>query len=497
MQSSIIKGAALAVATLGLAGPAGAQSIGHVVSVQTFRPIYRAIKPQCSEGQTAERWYQQGRDGWDTMQGRTEDIALCAALAARAGYVPAETLLGRIYVHSRGHYGFNAPPPFRDDEAALYWFSKAADGGDGRAALETGQLYEMGIGAPQDDAKAIQWYQRAVTLGAGEARNHLAHLASRPQRIAAFEARYKTRADAGDGAAMFAMANAYLQADPYAPNDALAADWLTRAACAGYAPAQARLGLLGLSGQGGVKRDAATAYDWLIKASAGGDHDGDPQLLLAYQEDTLSPAQRTAVQQLATQGKMRNGIGQTVHFNPAKAVIDNAIPGQDTGDDDKAPPESLDSLARKAEAGDNDARTLLGIRYMAGDGVAKDPAAARSWLEKAADQSADAAMNLGDMAYTGEGGAADPAAAANWYAQAAVLGDSLGAKNAEAIWAKAGTAAYDPLKAYAMVLQLQFRSPNEANPLFDKLRPSTAPEARADALIWLCRLRLAHAEGMP
>jgi len=493
MQRSFGRTVAMAAAALLLAGTAQAQTIGHVVSVEVIHPAHRNVTPQCADGQPAQRWYDLARDGWESMQSRTEDTVLCAALAARAGNVAAETLLGRIYTHSRQHYGFEAPPPFPDAEAALYWFGKAADSGDGRAALEAGMLYEMGMGAPQDDARAAQWYQRAVTLGEGGGKDHLKRLASRPARIAAFEARYKAKAEAGDGAALFAMSNAYLEGDPYAPDDAAAAAWLTRSAEAGYVPAQSRLGLLFLNGEAGVKRDDAAGFDWLIKARAGGSPDGDTRLLAAYQNGKLSSAQKVAVEQLAAGGKLRNWMGQAAHFSSGKAAIDNAVPDQDQAAA-VATSDTLEALMRQAKAGDADARTLLGLRYLTGDGVAKDPATARSWLEKAADQRPEAAMNLGDMAYTGEGGASDPAAAASWYAQAAVLGDGVGAENAIAIWDKAGSAAYDPMKAYAMAVQLQSQSPAEAKPLLERLRAQTPPDMRADALIWLCRLRLAHAE---
>ena len=302
--------------------------------------------------------------------------------------------------------------------------------------------------------------------------------------IAAFEARYKAKAEAGDGAALFATSDAYLQGDPYAADDAAADAWLKRAAEAGYAPAQSRLGRLSVTGDGGVAHDEAAGYDWLIKACAGGIHDGDPMLLAAYQQGKLSPAQTAMVQQLAAGGKLHNWVGQTVHFNASKAATDTAAPNTatiaaDAPDTAAGPTESLDALTHKAERGDNGAQTLLGLRYLTGDGVAKD--------------AATAAMNLGDMAYTGEGGAADPAAAAGWYAQAAVLGDSLGAKNAETIWTTAG-ATFDPVKAYAMAMQMQQDAPSAARPILERLRATTAPAVRADALIWLCRLRLAHAQ---
>ena len=485
--------AALAAAICLLAGAAGAQPVGHVVSVETMPVFHRNVKPQCIDGEGADRWYGAALTGWESMQTRADDMALCAALAARAGYVPAETLLGRVYIHTRQHYGADIAPPFRDPEAALYWFAKAADGGDGHAAMEAGALYEMGVGMPQDDARATQWYQRAAALGDGDGRDRLKHLASRPARIAAFEARYKAKAEAGDGAALFAIADAYVQGDPYAADDEAAAAWLKRAAEAGYAPAQSRLGRLSVTGDAGVKRDETAGYDWLIKACAGGIHDGDPLLLTAYQESKLSPAQIAMVQQLAAGGKLHNWVGQTVHFNASKTTLDNAAPGADAPDTSAAPAESLDALTRKAQGGDDGAQTLLGLRYLTGDGVAKDAATARGWFEKAADQTATAAMNLGDMAYTGEGGAVDFATAANWYAQAAVLGDSLGAKNAEAIWNTAGTT-FDPVKAYAMAMQMQQDAPSAARPILERLRATTPPAVRTDALIWLCRLRLAHAQ---
>ena len=118
MLKSFKQGTALAAALL--AGPAAAQPVGHVVSVETVQVFHRSVKPQCVDGEGADRWYGAALTGWETMQTRSDDMALCAALAAKAGYPPAETLLGKIYIRTRQHYGSDVAPPFRDPEAAFY-----------------------------------------------------------------------------------------------------------------------------------------------------------------------------------------------------------------------------------------------------------------------------------------------------------------------------------------------------------------------------------------
>lgn len=77
-----------------------------------------------------------------------------------------------------------------------------------------------------------------------------------------------------------------------------------------------------------------------------------------------------------------------------------------------------------ARKGNAVAQNNLGVLLLKGQGVPKDPVAARGWFEKAATQGLRGAMyNLGMIYLRGYGTAVDRVAAAGWLEQSAKLGD--------------------------------------------------------------------------
>ncbi len=119
----------------------------------------------------------------------------------------------------------------------------------------------------------------------------------------------------------------------------------------------------------------------------------------------------------------------------------------------------LQQLRQDARTGSSTAQYLLGMKYLEGDGVAQDPAAASQWLTEAASRgheealkmlsdipfhetndinllqrlanggNPDAQMRLGEIYYKGEGVAQDLVAAYMWFALAAMQLPSGEAKN--------------------------------------------------------------------
>jgi TPR repeat protein len=88
------------------------------------------------------------------------------------------------------------------------------------------------------------------------------------------------------------------------------------------------------------------------------------------------------------------------------------------------------TLQRLAEGGNSDAQFELGIRYLAGDGFAKDEKKAADWLQKSADQHNLAAMNaMGTLYEEGVGMPKDAKKAFEWYEQAAKYGFPLAQQN--------------------------------------------------------------------
>jgi len=95
-------------------------------------------------------------------------------------------------------------------------------------------------------------------------------------------------------------------------------------------------------------------------------------------------------------------------------------PGQQTETSRKP----FDELKAKAEAGDPNSESQLGLRYANGQGVAKDEVEAVKWLRKAAEQNvAQAQTNLGFCYESGQGVVKDEVEGYRWFLLAAAQGD--------------------------------------------------------------------------
>lgn len=55
-------------------------------------------------------------------------------------------------------------------EMALEWYHKAAEKGSAEAKYILGNMYEHGVGVPQDSIKALRWYLRAAKQGNKDAK---------------------------------------------------------------------------------------------------------------------------------------------------------------------------------------------------------------------------------------------------------------------------------------------------------------------------------------
>nr|MDJ0806011.1 tetratricopeptide repeat protein [Gammaproteobacteria bacterium] len=72
---------------------------------------------------------------------------------AQQGDPQAQTYVGEIY-----EKGLGLP---NDYQTARTWYSKAAEQGYSRAQINLGYLYEKGLGVEQDRITALNWYRRA------------------------------------------------------------------------------------------------------------------------------------------------------------------------------------------------------------------------------------------------------------------------------------------------------------------------------------------------
>ena len=79
-------------------------------------------------------------------------------LAAKQGYAPAQHALARMYEAGRGDL-------IKDDSAAVYWLTQAAQKDDPSAQCELGLRYLEGRGVTRSLTRGEEWLQRAARGG--------------------------------------------------------------------------------------------------------------------------------------------------------------------------------------------------------------------------------------------------------------------------------------------------------------------------------------------
>jgi uncharacterized protein len=138
----------------------------------------------------------------------------------------------------------------KDYPEAVRLLEPLARDGNAQAQLRLALLHYHGHGVRENDAAALQWFDRAARQGLAEAQFHLGN--------------------------MYAYGLAALP--PEADGARLAAQWYFEAARQGHADAQYSLGILFLTGSG-VEASPTEATRWIEKAAAQGHGDANAFLL--------------------------------------------------------------------------------------------------------------------------------------------------------------------------------------------------------------------------
>ena len=112
------------------------------------------------------------QDGWNAYEKKDYKTAreLWLPLAEK-GHIRAQFFLG--FMNDKG---FGVP---EDDIKAIKWYQLAAEQGDSRAQLFIAFLYDFGTGVQQDYKKAVKWYQLAGKQGHAEAKLKIYELAKK------------------------------------------------------------------------------------------------------------------------------------------------------------------------------------------------------------------------------------------------------------------------------------------------------------------------------
>jgi len=242
--------------------------------------------------------------------------------------------------------------------------ARRANQGDAYAQFALAEMYRIGIGVAQDSKMALKWCRKAADQGLREAQFELGE-----------------RYGFGRGVAQ---------------DDKMAAEWYRKAADQGHAYAQNNLGWMYETGRG-VQKDMNKAVEWYRRAAAQGN--------------------QLAKDHLKRLGKNTAKVAPSPKPVSPKSASPRPSPTLPAG---------LENLVRRADQGDAETQTNLGVMYLNGRGVAKNDKTAVEWFRKAADQGhADAQARLGWMYENGRGLAQDDKMAVEWYRKAADQGDAF------------------------------------------------------------------------
>lgn len=315
--------------------------------------------------------------------------------AAEAGHVPAQVILGNLYLTGQG--------VTQDYLRARHWFEIAANDYHPIALLRLGEVYRDGLGLPPNRAQAISYFQQAAKEGSLEAKLSLASLLiSRPGKEAQQGLElYQSLAEAGQTDAMIALAEFHARQRNYRQS----CDWYEAAASQQHAQSTYKLALCYYDGLGrkkdfneffqlitkaanygladaqlltgdafalglGTEVDRALAIDWYLKAADQG---------AALAQYKLAKQLLDAGDESSAEVHLAQSAAQ--EFAPAQYELAMILK-------QRASQEGWDHVAvlfeKAARNGHNQAQFELGQLYAKGLGLVVDLEQARHWFSQSA-----------------------------------------------------------------------------------------------------------------
>ena len=138
--------------------------------------------------------------------------------------------------------------------------------------------------------------------------------------------------------------------------------------------------------------------------------------------------------------------------------------------------DDLETVRKKAKAGDADAQNMLGVMYGSGKGVRRDDAEAMKWWRKAAEQGlAQAQFSLGWCYHYGKGVAQDDTEAVKWYRKAAEQGNANAQFNLGWMYDQGKRVPKDDVTAYAWLSVAAASGDEEARKFRESVKGRLTP----------------------
>ena len=317
----------------------------------------------------------------------------------------------------------------RDGKAYLHWLEKAVENGHPGAHALLGDAYLKGNGVPKDEEKAFALYATSMRLGNSkgyygtawcllkgtgcrvdvqqglhllETAKQMGH-ATAGEDLAAIQNQFKT---SEEPAVMYDYACALLSGNTV-PQDAKAGqEMMAKAADKGFPPAQYEMARM-LHGQHG-RQDEEKAM--LTKSAEGGFvpatwalaslylNNNDPEHAIPWLEKAADGGYDAAVDILVDIHERAGNDSETWRWHLRAAELPETSPHRlmsylvaaaiylKGGPVEKDVAKAVKYMTLAAGYGNPHAQRKLGFMYLNGDGVPKDPEAARHWLHLAACQ---------------------------------------------------------------------------------------------------------------
>jgi TPR repeat protein len=184
---------------------------------------------------------------------------------AEGGDAKAQVTVGIMYDFGHG--------VAKDPAQAIDWYEKAALQGIPVVQHDLGVKYFRGVDIKQDYAKAVHWWRMAAEGGLADSQYNLGYLYSRGLGVGqddkAAAAWYEKAAVQDHAQAQYSLAVLFAFGRGVEADYARAAEWFRKAADQGMPQAQYNLGVLMENGQG-VAKDAIAAREWYQKAASQG-----------------------------------------------------------------------------------------------------------------------------------------------------------------------------------------------------------------------------------
>jgi TPR repeat protein len=209
--------------------------------------------------------------------------------AAQQGSLDAETDIALLYANGKG-----VP---RDSAQAVVWFRRAAEDGDPSAQYNLALMYERGEGLSRDYHEAVRWFTAAADQNLIPPLLALAEISIQPPSptlptdVNKAVEYYQRAASLGSAAAEVALGTIFSKGMQGKVDYAQAAGWYTKAAEQGEPDGQFAIGVSYALGHG-VPVDYAQARRWLAAGADQGQVEAQYDLAIICEQGNGAPPDR-------------------------------------------------------------------------------------------------------------------------------------------------------------------------------------------------------------